>query len=315
MRDTALRAHDVQFMIYRESSVPNLFRCGIAAVLPIAALFSAPAFAQDTVPAATGQDNSDIAAKFGGDNLTIGGAGAYVPDYEGSNDYRFVPAPLVIGQFKGFSFTVIGNRASLDLIPNHPADKIDFQFGPVAVLSFDRTKLKDIDDRAVRRLGKINTAIEVGGFIGIGKTGVITSPYDKISASVSYRHDVNNAHDSGIWQPAISYLTPLSRKAAVGFTASANHVGRGYAQTYFSISPQQSLSSGLPVYTARAGWKNYQIGGYATYALTGDLLHGFKLIVGGAYSRLLGSYSYSPIVRLEGKPNQWLGAAGVAYTF
>jgi MipA family protein len=40
-----------------------------------------------------------------------------------------------------------------------------------------------------------------------------------------------------------------------------------------------------------------------------------KVIAGGAYSRLLGSYSYSPIVRTAGSPNQWLGAAGLAYTF
>ena len=294
--------------------MPNLIRCGLAAVLPIAAVLgAAPALAQSAAPAA--QDNADLAAKFGGDNVTVGVAAAYVPDYEGSSSYRFVPAPVVIGQFKGFAFSVIGNRASLDLIPNRPGDTIDFQLGPIAVLNFDRTKLKDIDDRAIRRLGKIDTAIELGGYVGIGKTGVITSPYDKLSISLSYRHDVNNAHDSEIWQPALNYLTPLSRKAAVGLTASASRVGTGYAQTYYSITPQQSLSSGLPVYNAKAGWKNYQVGGYFTYALTGDLLQGFKLIAGGAYSRLLGDYSYSPIVRLQGKPSQWIGALGVAYTF
>ncbi|CAN5424612.1 MipA/OmpV family protein [soil metagenome] len=291
--------------------MPNFVRYGVAAILPIAAsLCAVPAVAQSA-----GDNNADLAAKFGGDNITVGVAGAYVPDYEGSNDYRFVPAPVVLGQLAGFSFTVIGNRASLDLIPNRPGDKIDFQLGPIAVLNFDRTKLKDIDDVRVRRLGKINTGIEIGGYVGIGKTGIITSPYDKLSISVSYRHDVNNAHDSEIWQPAINYLTPLSRKAAVGLTASASRVGTGYAQTYYSITPQQSLSSGLPVYNAKAGWKNYQLGGYMTYALTGDLLKGFKLIAGGAYSRLLGDYSYSPIVRLQGKPDQWIGALGVAYTF
>jgi len=294
--------------------VQTLIRSGLAAVLPFAAvLCAAPALAQSAAPA--GQDNADLAAKFGGDNVTVGIAAAYVPDYEGSDSNRFVPAPLAIGQIKGFAFTLIGNRASVDLIPNNPGDKIDFQLGPMVVLNFDRTTLKDIDDRAIRRLGKVGTAIELGGYVGIGKTGIITSPYDKLSLSLSYRHDVNNAHDSEIWQPQINYITPLSRKAAVGINASANRVGSGYAQTYYSISPQQSLSSGLPVYNAKGGWKNYQVGGYVTYALTGDLLQGFKLIAGGAYSRLLGDYSYSPIVRLQGKPNQWIGALGVAYTF
>jgi MipA family protein len=292
--------------------VSKFLRRGAAAVLPIAAMLAAaPAFAQNDAAAG----NADLAAKMGGDNITIGVAGVVIPDYEGSNNSRFTPAPAIIGQFKGFNFSVIGNRATLDLIPNRPGQKIDLQFGPIGVVNFDRGTRKNIDDIRVRNLGKIDNAIELGGYIGIGKTGVITSPYDKISASVSYRHDVSNVHDSGIWQPSINYLTPLSRKAAVGLTASAQHVERGYARTYFSISPAQSLSSGLPTYNARAGWKNYQLGGYVAYSLTGDLLHGVKLIAGGAYSRLLGSYSYSPIVRTAGSPNQWLGAAGLAYTF
>jgi outer membrane scaffolding protein for murein synthesis (MipA/OmpV family) len=279
-----------------------------AAVLLLAS--AAPAFAQ-TAPA----DNDQLAADFDKDTVTIGGAAAYVPDYDGSNDYRVVPAPAVIGSVKGFNFSVIGNRASLDIIPNRPGQKIDFQFGPVGVINFDRSTLKSIDDVRVRALGKRATTLELGGYVGIGKTGVITSPYDKISLSVSYRVGVTGAHSSGIWQPSLTYLTPLSRKAAVGLTASAQNVEQGYATTYFSISPTQSLASGLPTYNAHGGWKNYSVGGFATYSLTGNLLHGIKIVAGGTYTRELGDFSYSPIVRIAGSPNQWIGAAGLAYTF
>jgi outer membrane protein len=274
---------------------------------------AAPAFAQSAPPAPA--DNDQLAADLDKDSVTIGVAGAYVPQYEGSNDYRFVPAPAVIGSVKGFNFSVIGNRASIDLIPNRPGQKIDFQFGPIGVINFDRSSLKSIDDTRVRALGKLDTTLELGGYVGIGKTGVITSPYDKISLSVSYRVGVTGAHSSGIWQPSLTYLTPLSRKAAIGLTASAQNVEQGYATTYFSISPTQSLTSGLPVYNARGGWKNYSVGGFATYSITGNLLHGFKLVAGGTYTRELGDFSYSPIVRIAGTPNQWIGAAGIAYTF
>ena len=274
---------------------------------------AAPAFAQDTPPPPP--ENDRLAAEPGDDSVTIGVAGAYLPDYEGSNDYRFAPGPLAIGSVKGVNFSVVGNRASIDLIPNRPGDRIDFQFGPVGVVNFDRTSAKSIDDPRVRALGKRDTAIELGGYIGLGKTGVITSPYDKLSVSLSYRHDVTNVHDSGIYQPSINYLTPLSRKAAVGLFGSAQYVERGYAETYFSISPSESLASGLPAYNARKGWKNYVVGGFVTYSLTGDLLHGFKLVAGGTYSRLLNGFSYTPLTRIAGKPNQFLGAVGIAYTF
>ena len=277
---------------------------------------AAPALAQ-SAPSATPPDGGAIAtnAETGGDSITIGAGAVYLPDYEGSNDYKFTPAPGAIGSFKGFNFQLAGNRLSVDLIPNRPGPGIDFQLGPIGVVNFNRSSIKGIDDVRIKRLGERNTGIELGGYVGIGKTGVITSDYDRISLSVSYRHDVNNAHDSGIWQPSFNYLTPLSRKAAVGVFASAEHVERGYANAYYTITPAQSLASGLPVYQGRGGWKNYTVGALATISLTGDLLHGFKLVAGGTYARLLNGFSYSPVTRIAGNPSQWLGAVGLAYTF
>ena len=287
-------------------------------LLSVAALavLAAPAFAQNA-PAATPPDAGAAAtnAETGGDSITIGAGAVYLPDYEGSNDYRFSPAPGAIGSYKGFNFTLAGNRFSVDLIPDRPGKGIDFQAGPIGVVNFNRSSVKNIDDQRIRQLGEVKTAIELGGYVGVGKTGVITSDYDRISASISYRHDVNGAHDSGIWQPSFNYLTPLSRKAAIGVFASAEHVGRGYADTYFSINSAQALASGLPAYSARGGWKNYTVGALGTAALTGDLLHGFKLVGGVTYARLLNGFSYSPVVRTAGSAGQWLGVVGLAYTF
>ena len=281
----------------------------------VATLFTAaPALAQDVTPVppeATPSASFDV----DGDSITIGAGGVYLPDYEGSNDYRFTAAPGAVGLYKGYSFTLAGNRASVDLIREGAGATWDFQAGPIGLVNFNRTSTKSIDDPRVKALGEIDTAIELGGYVGIGKTGVITSPYDKLSFTVSYRHDVSGVHESGILQPTISYFTPLSRKAAVALYVSGEHAGRGYARTYFSVLPSQVTASTLPVYNARAGWKNYTIGGVGTYALTGDLLHGFKLVAGGSYGRLLNDFGDSPITRIAGERGQWLGALGLAYTF
>lgn len=286
----------------------------LAAAAALLVCVATPAMAQDAASAVPA-GNDQLAADLGKDSVTIGAGAAYLPDYDGSNDYRVVPAPLVIGSVGGFNFSVLGNRASIDLIPNRPGQSIDLQFGPVGVLNFDRSNLKSIDEPSVRALGKRKTTLELGGYVGIGKTGVITSPYDRLSASVSYRQGVSGAHRSYIWQPSVTYLTPLSRTAAVGLFGSAQYAGQGYAETFYTITPTQSLASGLPVYNARKGWKNYALGGFATVALTGDLLHGFKLAAGGTYTRALNDFGYSPIVRLRGSKNQFLGAVGIAYTF
>ena len=279
-----------------------------------AALFAAPAFAQDA-PTTTPPDAGGLAEAAGGDSITVGAGGVYLPDYEGSNDYRFTGAPGAIGSYKGYNFTLAGNRLSVDLIPDRPGPGLDLQFGPIAVVNFNRSSTKSIDDVRVKRLGELDTAIELGGYAGIGKTGVITSDYDRLSFSVSYRYDVNGAHRSGIVQPTINYLTPLSRTLAVGVFASAEHAQGKYARYYYSVSPVQSLASGLPTYNARGGWKNYTLGALATVSLTGDLLHGFKLVGGGTYSRLLNDFGDSPLVSVAGRRSQWLGVVGLAYTF
>ena len=285
---------------------------------PLAAVtllvFAAPAWAQ-SAPTAIPPDTGAIVEDTDNDSITIGAGAVYLPDYEGSNDYRFTAAPGAVGSIKGFNFTLAGNRLSIDLIPNASGPGVDVQFGPVAAVNFNRSSLKSIDDLRIRRLGEIDTAIELGGFAGIGKTGVFTSDFDRLSVSVSYRHDVAGAHDSGIWQPSINYLTPLSRKAAIGLFASAEHVEDAYADTYFTVTPAQSPSSGLPAYRARGGWKNYTLGALATVALTGDLLHGLKLVGGGTYSRLLNDFGDSPVTSVAGSRSQWLGAVGLAYTF
>ncbi|WP_308815088.1 MipA/OmpV family protein [Sphingomonas sp. GV3] len=279
------------------------------------ALIAAPAAAQVATPDAGGTQKPAADMNTGGDSITVGLGAAYLPDYEGSEHYSFTPAPGAIGTVKGHDFVLAGNRVSFDLVPNRNDNGIELQAGPIAVLNLNRASLRGIDDPRVRALGKVGTAVELGGYVGVGKTGIVTSPYDRLSVSVSYRHDVAGVHDSGIWQPSVNYFTPLSLKAAVGLFATAEHADSGYARSYFGVTPAQSVRSGFVAYRPRGGWKDWSIGGLGTYALTGNLLHGFKLVGGVTYGRMLGDFADSPLVSVAGSKTQWLGALGVAYTF
>lgn len=271
------------------------------------ALAATPAAAQNNPPPPAEPRNDSFA--------TVGVGIATAPDYEGSDDNRIAPFPAAMGQVSGYRFTLIGNRLSVDLIRNHPGPGWDLQLGPVAAVNFNRSSTKSIDDPRIKALGKVDTAIELGGYAGIARTGVITSDYDRLSVSVTYRHDVAGSHDSGIWTPTVSYMTPLSRKAMVGLFATADHVEGKYARTYFSITPGQSIASGLPAYNARGGWKNLTLGAMAGVSLTGDLTHGLSLVGGGAWSRLMNDFADSPVTSIAGDRNQWIGTVGLAYTF
>jgi outer membrane protein len=286
-------------------------------VLSFAAALAAatPAFAQDApVPDADATPEQAAAAQEGRARLSIGAGAAWLPDYEGSNDKRFTPLPAANGTVWGMSFTVLGNRASLDLIPDVAGQGWNFQLGPVAVVNLNRTNRDAIEDPRVRALGEIDTAVEVGGYVGIGKTGFIHD-YDTISISASYRHDVTGIHKTGIITPSINYTTPLSTKALVGLFASAEIVQDRYARTYFGVTPADSVRSGLPVFTPKGGQKNVNFGGMFTYALTGNLTKGMALVTGFNYSKLVEDFADSPLVSIAGNRHQWTVGAGLAITF
>jgi outer membrane scaffolding protein for murein synthesis (MipA/OmpV family) len=246
-------------------------------------------------------------------NLTIGIGGAYLPSYEGSDDYQWVPVGLVAGKVGGFGFITRGTTLTLDLIRDAPGAGISFDLGPAVNLRLDRSS--HIKDPQVRALGKIDRAVELGVDAGVAKNRLL-DPYDSLALRVTWLHDVTGTHGSSILTPSIEYSTPLSPKTFALLSASADHVGRGYAQTYFSIDPAGAVRSGLPVFNASSGWKNVRIGLFLVQTLTGNLRRPhLSLFAGASYSRMLNDFRRSPIVSVAGSPNQYLAAAGLAYSF
>lgn len=249
--------------------------------------------------------------------LTVGVGAAVIPSYEGSDDYRVIPVPQLRGKVSDFAFWTRGPSLYVDAIPNR-GEGIDFQLGPVVGVRFDRSSLKSIKDASVRALGKRDVAVEVGGFVGIGKTGVLTSDYDNLSARVAITKDVAGAHDSYVITPAIEYFAPLSTRSFVGLGVSADYVGKKYGRYYYDVDAAGALASGLPAYSAagdESGFKKVGVNLTGGLSLSGDLRKGWALFALGGYSRMLGDYADSPVVSIAGSKNQWVGAVGVGYTF
>ncbi|MGD9809909.1 MAG: MipA/OmpV family protein [Sphingobium sp.] len=248
--------------------------------------------------------------------LTIGVGAAVIPSYEGSNDYNVIPGGLVRGKVAGFPFFARGTNLHVDLVRDNGIKGWDLEAGPVFGARLNRTGR--IGDARVKALGKLDTAWELGGWAGIAKTGVITSDYDNLSFRVAYVADVGSAHKSYIVTPAVEYATPLSETTLVGFSLSADYVGKGYGNYYYDIALAGSQASGLGVYAAagdKAGFAKLNVGMVAAKSLSGDLRKGWALFGLAGYGRLLGRYADSPIVKDAGNRNQWMGGLGVAYTF
>ncbi len=285
-------------------------------LLAAACLFAiaTPALAQSTDPAVPGPAVADPTLpdpNDQSDTFTIGAGVGIVADYEGSDDYRFIPALAARGRISGISFSTRGTYLYVDLVPRGPGE-FEFDAGPIVGFRLNRTG--KIKDDFVDRLPERKVAIEVGGFVGITAHG-LTNPYDSLSVRVDVVKDVANGHQSTVITPTIDFATPVSRFTYVGASLSADFVGEGYADSYFSVTPADSLASGLRAYDADGGYKGWKAGLLVNQTLSGDLTRGLSLFGTGSYGRLAGDFKRSPIVADRGSATQWFGAIGLGYTF
>lgn len=276
------------------------------AMLIAAALgaLATPALAQSGQPALP--DPNDRS-----DTVSLGAGVGYIPDYEGSNDYRLIPAVAARGRISGISFFTRGTYLYVDVIPRG-SGKIEFDAGPIAGVRLNRNS--KIKDDFVDRLPERDMAIELGGFAGITAHG-LTNPYDALSFRVDVVKDISDAHGSTVVTPTLDFGTPVSRTTYVSASLSADFVGEGYADAYYSITPGEAAASGLRAYDADGGYKGWKVGLLANQSLTGDLTGGLSLFGTGIYGRLAGDFKRSPIVADRGSAAQWFGAIGLGYTF
>src|SRR5689334_18174252 len=107
-----------------KTSGANPMRLVICTVLAVSV--SSPLFAQTQPTAGQLPTPEEIANK---DIITVALGGAYVPDYEGSDDYRLIPAGAIRGKVSGISFTTRGSYLYVDVIPGNA--KVDFDAGPI----------------------------------------------------------------------------------------------------------------------------------------------------------------------------------------
>jgi outer membrane scaffolding protein for murein synthesis (MipA/OmpV family) len=280
---------------------------GTMAAGALAAVLAAPALAQDGPPAAS------ATSVFDGDYLSVAVGPAYGPSYDGSDDYVFFPAALAQGSLGGIDFTSRGAGVSVDFISD-PADGIGFDLGVTGRVRSSRAR--QIKDPVVESLGKLDYAIEVGPTVGVSIAHVLNA-YDGLGVDVDAAWDINGAHGGMVVEPSITYFTPLSRGIAASLSLSAEHGDSQFMDYYYSVTPAQSLASGLPAFDPDGGgWT--KAGGNLLLGidLDGNLENGgLALAVVGGYSRMLGDAKTSPFTSVRGSADQWIGALGIGYTF
>jgi outer membrane protein len=225
--------------------------------------------------------------------VDLGAGGFYGPDYDGSDDYEGRALPYVgfswrdrvyFNPVQGLGYNVIRNE--------------DLRVGVLVRPKFGR----DADDNsALEGLDDIDTAVEMGVSIekrlGAGWTlgGRVTQ-------------DVSNVHGgaSGLVGLSRSQMTPLGLLVAGG---EVRMVSDDHNQTYFGVTPREAAASGRSAYSAGGGLQTVGLNAVLFTRLGGQ----GGLAVFAGYDRLLGDAADSPLVRVDGTPDQF--RLGVFYAW
>jgi len=168
----------------------------------------------------------------------------------------------------------------------------------------------DVDSEAVAALPEISETLEVGGFFGYRIVGLVRER-DALTFAVDSLFDVGDVHNGFTIAPNVTYATALSRRMRGTLSVSAEYGDEDFMEAYFGVTPEGAAASGLAAFTPEEGF--YQVGSTVglNYALN-DKWGVFGLI---SYRRLIADAADSPIVDVEGDPNQFLGGLSLSYQF
>ncbi len=222
-----------------------------------------------------------------------------MPEYDGSDDLRLIPFVMTDVRWRGMTFEFRGLRGRADLAPDSR-----LELGPVV-----SGRLTSDAEGAVGRLPEIDTAFEVGGYIGYRFSGDM-SGQGSIETELTVVQDVSGAHDGLLATASVSYAAIRRSDLFVSLDLQSTWADADYTRTYFGIDEADALVSGLDAYRPDAGVRDVGFGVTAGYWFGPRL--GVIGRVGANY--LVGDVSDSPVVDLG---ERWQPTAGLtlAYRF
>ena len=230
-------------------------------------------------------------------NFVSVGAAA-LPDYAGSDDYRFIPFGAFRYEFDAFTVRSDGPGLAADLIERGPVTA-----GVYARWSGGRDEVEDV---VVARLPEVNNSIITGGFVDVELASDILTGFDTLSVGARAGVDALGEFDGVTWTASTTYLTALSRTSFFALTASVSGYSDDYADTLFSVDAAGAAASGLPVFLAEGGVQDVGVTALLTIGLGGP----WSVSSVAGYSQLAGDFADSPLVSIRGDDEQvFLGLA------
>src|SRR4051794_33964053 len=261
-----------------------------------------PALAQQLPSQIETPVEAEVPVAKPGLQVSVGLGGAYLPDYEGSNDYKPTPLwSLRLGNLYDPEtyVSLVGVTLRSNFIPSE-----HWRLGVTAryIKDYD-----NVEDDKVKNVSSTEKALMVGGTVGYDFLAGL-----KQDAALELDGLADALHGNGYtFTPRFRFRTPVSDSLLFEASAEGTYASGDYTENFFGVTPGDAAHSGLHPYDANSGFKDVAFRASLTYALTAH----WALTGLGSYERLLGDAADSPIVDDRGSKNQGIGALLLSYRF
>ena len=230
--------------------------------------------------------------------ITIGGDVRGIPRYPGSKAFDTAGAPYFDmarpGSPEKFHGPIDG--LGVALFDNHV-----IALGPVGTIIWPRDTN---DSSALNGLSGVGTTVNIGGFVDYWAV-----PWLRSRAEVMQGFGAGNGVTARLLMDAV---IPVSPAITISGGPRARYVTSGTASPYYSVSLNESVASGLPVYNAGSGWQAVGVGTQLKYRFNPT----WATYTFVEYEKLVGPSANSPIVTGPGgSANQWTFGLGLTYSF
>jgi outer membrane protein len=238
-----------------------------------------------------------VSVQAGVESAYLGLGPVVFPDYEGSKDYALFVAPLADVKWDNHMYINLqGTQAWANLIPS-----ATWIGGPV--VQFIPKRGSNVDNNAVGDLDKVDASLMAGGFFGF-QVGHWT-------ALLEAMWDVASGNKGAIARLRFDYFVPVSEKVNMKFRLFSTYADSDYMDAYFTITPEESLKSGLDTFSADSGIKDAGATLYVSYSPWEK----WDIVPAASYTRLFYDAKNSPVTDDEGSANQFLGGIFAIYNF
>lgn len=214
------------------------------------------------------------------------------PEYPGSEEYDVTPLPLINFEWGDFLFVNSYEGLGVNL-----TDSPDYRFGVGLSPDFGRD---DDDGDRLRGMGDVDPTAQLRLF-GETRVGLV-----KLEGDIE--HDILSGHEGTLASGGVKFARPFGESLFASIGPELTWASEDYMQSYFGVTPAQSLRSGNARYTPDSGFRDISLNAMAAYRFdkswSGTLF--------GGYGRLLDEAADSPVVETG---NQFRLGTGLSYRF